>query len=96
MIGKIKMKVHREIQGEVKTATIIRDVDQWSVAIFIKETQLISISDKSVRVGLGITSAIALNNGDLIENPCFLRRLKKGFVEEEECIKKKGKSKGKT
>jgi len=61
-----------------------------------RREKLVPISDKSARVGLGITSAIALNNGDLIENPCFLRRLKKSFVEEEKYIKKKGKSKGKT
>ena len=61
-----------------------------------RREKLVPISDKSARVGLGITSAIALNNGDLIENLCFLRRLKKGFVEKEDCIRKKGKSEGKT
>jgi hypothetical protein len=83
VIGKIKIKVHREIQGETKTATTMRDIDQWFVAICIEEKQLIPISDKSARVGLGITSAIALNNGDLIECPCFLRK-----VEERFCRKK--------
>jgi putative transposase len=82
MIDKIKMKVHREIQGEVKTATIIRDVDQWFAAIFIEEKQQIPISDKSVRVGLGITSAIALNNGDLIAYLCFPRKAEERFCRE--------------
>jgi putative transposase len=39
MIGEVKVKIHREIQGEVKTATIIRDVDQWFVALSIEEQQ---------------------------------------------------------
>jgi len=93
MIGKIKMKVHREIQGEVKTATIIRDVDQWFAAICIEETQLIPISDKNARVGLGITSAIALNNGDLIEYLCFPRKTEERFCRERRMALKKGKSK---
>jgi putative transposase len=93
MIGKIKMKVHREIQGEVKTATIIRDVDQWFAAIFIEEKQQIPISDKSVRVGLGITSAIALNNGDLIEYLCFPRKTEERFCRERKMTQKREKAK---
>jgi len=93
VIGKIKIKVHRKIQGDIKTATIITDVDQWSVAIFIKETQLISISDKSVRVGLGITSAIALNNEDLIEYLCFPRKTEERFCRERKMTQKREKAK---
>jgi hypothetical protein len=93
VIGKIKIKVHRKIQGETKTATTMRDIDQWSVAICIEEKQLIPISDKSVRVGLGITSAIALNNEDLIECPCFPRKTEERFCRERRMALKKGKSK---
>jgi putative transposase len=93
MIGKIKIKVHRKVQGDIKTATIITDVDQWFAAIFIEETQLIPISDKSARVGLGITSAIALNNGDLIEYLCFPRKTEERFCRERRMALKKGKSK---
>jgi putative transposase len=91
MIGKIKIKVHRKVQGDIKTATIITDVDQWFAAIFIEETQLISISDKSVRMGLGITSAIALNNGDLIKYLCFPRKTEERFCRERRMYKKEGK-----
>ena len=93
MIGKIKIKVHRKIQGETKTATTMRDIDQWLVAIFIEEKQLISISDKSVRVGLGITSAIALNNGDLIEYLCFPRKTEERFCRERKMTQKREKAK---
>jgi hypothetical protein len=93
VIGKIKIKVHRKIQGETKTATTMRDIDQWLVAIFIEEKQLIPISDKSVRVGLGITSAIALNNEDLIEYLCFPRKTEERFCRERRMALKKGKSK---
>jgi putative transposase len=93
VIGKIKIKVHRKIQGDIKTVTIITDVDQWFTAVFTDETQLISISDKSVRVGLGITSAIALNNGDLIEYLCFLRKAEERFCRERKMTQKREKAK---
>jgi|FaiFalDrversion2_1042247.scaffolds.fasta_scaffold26524_2 putative transposase len=35
MIGGVKVKVHREIQGEIKTATIKKDADQWSTALSV-------------------------------------------------------------
>jgi len=93
VIGKIKIKVHRKIQGETKTATTMRDIDQWLVAIFIEEKQLIPISDKSVRVGLGITSAIALNNEDLIEYLCFPRKTEERFCRERKMTQKREKAK---
>jgi hypothetical protein len=71
----------------------MRDIDQWFAAICIEEKQLIPISDKSVRVGLGITSAIALNNGDLIEYLCFPRKTEERFCRERRIALKKGKSK---
>ena len=33
MIGKIRVVLHREIDGEMKTCTIIRDIDQWYACI---------------------------------------------------------------
>jgi len=93
VIGKIKIKVHRKIQGDIKTATIITDVDQWFLAIFIEEKQLIPISDKSVRVGLGITSAIALNNEDLIKYLCFFRKAEERLCRERKMTQKREKAK---
>jgi putative transposase len=77
MIGEIKVKVHREIEGEIKAATIIKDVDQWFVALSVEEPmqrQQIHGNDRAVGVDLGITNAIALSDGTLIDGPKFLMK----------------------
>jgi hypothetical protein len=60
MIEKINVKIHREIQGEIKTATFVRDVDQCFTAICVKgpkqqhNQQQIPIIDENVGVDPGI------------------------------------------
>ncbi len=81
MIGKIKMRIHRVIEGKIKTATIIRDVDQWFVALSVEKqanntnTNTLNQNAKAIGVDLGITNAIALSDGALIQGrPKFLRK----------------------
>ena len=38
-IGKVKTKLHRAIIGTIKQATIIREIDQWFVAILVEQQQ---------------------------------------------------------
>ena len=44
-------------------------------------------------MGLGITSAIALNNGDLIKYLCFLRKAEERFCRERKMTQKREKAK---
>jgi putative transposase len=92
MIGEVKVKIHREIHGKIKTATIIKDVDQWFVALSVEEEQQqqpLPISDKSVGVDLGITNMIALSNGGLIESPRFLRKAEERIKKLQKALSKK-------
>jgi putative transposase len=76
VIGKIKMRIHRVIEGKIKTATIIKDIDQWFVALSVEKqaNNTLNQNNKSIGVDLGITNAIALSDGALIEGPRFLRK----------------------
>src|SRR5579884_3641183 len=81
LIGNIKMRIHRVIEGKIKTATIIRDVDQWFVALSVEKqanntnTNTLNQNAKAIGVDLGITNAIALSDGALIQGrPKFLRK----------------------
>src|SRR5579875_1509021 len=73
MIGKIKIRMHREIEGEVKTATIIRDVDQWFVAFAVEEPERQAPNQDSNAVGVdvGVTNLIILSDGKIIDSPKF-------------------------
>ena len=94
MIGKIKIRMHREIEGEVKTATIIRDVDQWFVAFAVEEPERQAPNQDSNAVGVdvGVTNLIILSDGKIIDSPKFLikaeERIKK--IQRELSRKKKG------
>ncbi len=73
-IGKIKIVLHRKISGVIKRVTVIRDVDQWFVALLVDESNpTVKCSDGKIGVDVGISSVAALSDGTLIENPRYLK-----------------------
>ena len=76
-IGHIKIKLHREIKGKIKTATIKREGDQW-YAIFAIEDECdpamtFHPSEEEVGIDLGVKSFAVLSVGTTIENPRYYR-----------------------
>lgn len=43
-IGKVRVRLHRKIVGTIKRATIIKDIDQWFVALLVEEMVIRSAS----------------------------------------------------
>jgi len=75
MIGKIRIVLHREIEGRMKTCTIIRDINQWYACITSEKETSKSLSDKpAVGVDLGVTPFAALSDGTIIPAPKLLQR----------------------
>lgn len=84
-IGSLKIVLHREIEGTIKTCTIKKDVDQW-YAIFTVETEkLVEPIPMKTKVGIdvGLTSLLTLSNGERIEPPKFLRASEKRLAKEQ-------------
>ncbi|MBI5031606.1 MAG: IS200/IS605 family element transposase accessory protein TnpB [Chloroflexi bacterium] len=81
-IGNIKIKLHRPIEGTVKTCTLKRKVDEWYV-IFACEVPDAEPSEPTSVVGIdvGIEWFLATSDGAFIENPRLLdhslRKLRK-------------------
>jgi putative transposase len=82
-IGAVRIRLHRPLEGRVKTCTIKRDVDQWYV-VFSCEVEVESRSHGGTAVGVdvGLEKFATLSDGTVIENPRFLR-------ESEQKIKKR-------
>ncbi len=78
-IGSIKVKLHRKIQGTVKTATIKREGDSWYVvfACEVEASPKLAYTDEAVGIDLGLLHFATLSTGDTIENPRFYRRTEK-------------------
>ncbi len=77
-IGHVKIKVHRKMQGTIKTCTIKREGDQW-FAVFSTEyefdpTMTFHPSEEAVGIDLGVKSFAVLSNGEEIANPGFYRK----------------------
>lgn len=78
-IGHIKIKLHREIKGTMKTCTIKREGDQW-YAVFTIEYEFdpsmtFHPSEEEVGIDLGLNSFAALSDGTFIENPRIYRNM---------------------
>ena len=75
-IGKVKIRLHRTIDGTIKRATIIRDIDQWFVALTAEQRTVEEREEKKPNIGvdLGVANLLALSNGELIPNPKFLEQ----------------------
>ncbi len=72
-IGKVKVRLHRNVVGRIKRATIIRDIDQWFVALLFEETPAEKQSgDGKVGIDSGVSNLVALSDGTTIDNPRFL------------------------
>ncbi len=81
-IGSIRIFLHREIEGKIKTCTIKKDVDQW-YCIFtteidgeIKKMPVIT----KIGVDVGLESLITLSNGKQLEPPKFLRQSEDNLI----------------
>lgn len=75
-IGKIKIKLHREIIGKVKTLTISRDsCGKWFACFSIETKQeTFQPTNNSVGIDCGIKTFAVLSDGIKIDNPGFFRR----------------------
>jgi putative transposase len=69
-IGDLKLRVHRPMQGQMKTCTIKRDVNHWYVTFSCEvEDEPLSPCTDAVGIDLGLLHFATLSTGETIENP---------------------------
>jgi putative transposase len=86
-IGKVKIKLHRPIEGKIKTCTIRHSsTGKWFACLSVAcEAQSLPESKASIGVDVGLKEFAVLSNGETIHNPRFFR------VEEKRLAKAQGK-----
>lgn len=74
-IGRVKIKLHRPIEGKIKTLTIRRSSTGKWFACFTAEVQPESLPDTANAVGIdcGLKSFATLSTGEAVANPKFFR-----------------------
>jgi len=100
-IGDIKIKLHRPVQGTIKTCTIKRSpTGKWFVT-FVCEVNHNPIEkpiEPTIGVDMGLESFATLSNGEHIRNPRFFKHEEKALVKAQRKLsnqKKASKDRGK-
>jgi putative transposase len=72
--GHIKVKLHRSLEGTIKTVTIKREAARWFACFSVEcDPVALPVSSESVGIDVGLTTFAVLSDGSQIENPRFYR-----------------------
>jgi len=75
-IGLLKIKLHRKIEGDIKTCSVKKQGSQWYIVFTAEQNIVVAKKTVSNAVGidLGLESFAVLSDGSKIENPRHLRK----------------------
>ena len=75
-VGDVKLKLHRPVEGEIKTATFRRCADGWYVIFVcdIGETVLKPSVNPAIGIDLGLKSFLVTSDGEAVETPKLYRK----------------------
>jgi putative transposase len=75
-VGEVRCKVHRDVEGTIKTATLKREADKWHVVlscdlgdIRIEPSQL-----PATGIDVGLERFLTTPDGEAVPNPRFLKK----------------------
>lgn len=73
-VGLVKVKLHRAVEGRIKTVTIKREAGRWYVCFSVEhEPEPLPESPQHVGIDVGLTSFATLSDGTEIDNPRYYR-----------------------
>ena len=89
-IGSIKVKLHREIKGIIKTCTIKREGDAWYVVLACEvEHEQLEECQEAVGIDLGLLHFATLSTGETIENPRHYRKAEQRLERLQQALSRK-------
>lgn len=69
-VGRVKLRLHRPLEGVPKTATLVRKADGWHVHIVCEvPAKAHAVGRPAVGLDVGIASFVTLSTGEQIVNP---------------------------
>jgi putative transposase len=74
-IGTVRIRLHRDIQGDIRTVTIQRNNGKWYACFScVVDVQPLPANDLVVGVDVGCSTFATLSNGEKIANPRFFKK----------------------
>ena len=91
-IGWVKLKLHRQPKGMIKSATISKTATGKYFISILCEEEIVFLpkTDSNIGIDLGLESFAILSTGDKIENPKFLTSLSKKLAKEQKVLSRRG------
>ncbi|WP_331667636.1 IS200/IS605 family element RNA-guided endonuclease TnpB [Acetoanaerobium noterae] len=92
-VGFVKIKLHQAVQGVIKSVTISKNPSgKYYISILTQQeiAQLASI-DKKLGIDLGLKNFAITSDGDIFENPKFLRKTEKQLTKAQRELSRKKK-----
>jgi len=80
-IGAVKIRLHRQLAGKVKTLTIRREAERWYACFSLEcEPVILPPSAQHIGIDIGLESFAHFSDGQRIENPRFFRHEEKALA----------------
>jgi len=76
-VGTVRAILHRDIEGEVKSATIKQESDGHWYVVFVAHQELPDVAptcDNPVGIDVGLESLVSFHTGEKVKPPKFLRK----------------------
>lgn len=92
-VGLIKIKLHRPVEGKIKTVTLKREAGKW-YAVFSCDNvpaRAYPFTENEVGIDMGLETFATLSTGEKIENPRWYRRTEKRLAEAQRKLTRKQK-----
>jgi putative transposase len=93
-VGTIRVCLHTEVEGTIKTLGLKREADKWFLAVACEVPEPTSLSNVLPAVGLdvGLTYFVTTSEGEKIDNPRYLKDelSELRWAQRSVCRKKKG------
>jgi putative transposase len=90
-IGTIKVKLHRDVQGTIKTCTIKREGEHWYLVLAcdVQSQPRLPYTSLSVGIDMGLLHFATLSTEDTIEAPHFFRGSEKKLASAQQSLARK-------
>ncbi|WP_239656280.1 RNA-guided endonuclease InsQ/TnpB family protein [Mycobacterium riyadhense] len=74
-IGQVKVELHRQVAGRVKTIQIKRQGRRWMLVLSCDDvlTNPVPVTGRQVGIDVGIASLATTSDGEHVDNPCWGR-----------------------
>ncbi len=92
-IGSLRIKMHRPIEGEIKTCTLRRNASGTWDAAFSCEVDIkpLPVNESSVGIDVGVSTFAVFSDGKEIKNPRFFQNEQKALAKAQKKLSKQEK-----